>query len=259
MQAGISMPRLWGSRTRSVRERASQALGRREARRIAVWCDRNSTDLSRYATQLNARLWREAESYTTELSRDPSLVERLVDAGLDPTVFPWSAEFRFLYFLVRHLEPETVVETGVSLGWSSRAILDAMNENGIGTLYSSDILENTGGPDYRDKAVGVLVEDRTRWRLFLEGDRMNLPRIMKEVDSIDIFHYDSDKSYEARSFALAQVASRLHRGSVIVMDDIKDNWHFRDVARSDPSARVLSKDVAGLRGNTAWIGLMGSP
>ena len=44
-----------------------------------------------------------------------------------------------LYNLIMHHKPRYVVETGVAAGFSSQAFLKAMNVNGRGKLYSSDL------------------------------------------------------------------------------------------------------------------------
>jgi len=49
------------------------------------------------------------------------------------------SEPEILYVIVRLLKPEKVVETGVAAGVSSAFILEAMDDNGIGTLYSIDL------------------------------------------------------------------------------------------------------------------------
>ena len=46
--------------------------------------------------------------------------------------------YKLLYFPIRKIKPYTVVETGVAAGWTSLAILRALNKNGRGHLYSSD-------------------------------------------------------------------------------------------------------------------------
>jgi predicted O-methyltransferase YrrM len=230
------------------------SAGRRH-RAIAAWCAEHAIPLNVHAESLSADLWTETTTYSKSLARE--LSPRISAMGLDPARFPWSAEFGFLYFLVRYLKPDAVVETGVSLGWSSRAILDAMHVNGQGTLYSSDILVDTGGPDFVGDRVGSLVDDRSRWRLYLKGDRENLPRILAETQVVDLFHYDSDKSPEGRNFALNLVEPRLNKRSVVVVDDIKDNWHWRDWSAKSEHTLVLSKDVALSRGIQAWIGIAG--
>jgi predicted O-methyltransferase YrrM len=45
---------------------------------------------------------------------------------------------------MRKIKPKIVVETGVSFGITSSFILQAMEENGFGTLYSIDLLFELG-------------------------------------------------------------------------------------------------------------------
>ena len=158
------------------------------------------------------------------------------------------------------IEPETVVETGVAAGWSTRAVLDALHENDFGRLYSND-LPYSDRPDKQDiphierGEIGILVDEdvRDRWELSLGPDRDNLPNIVQSVDSIDLFHYDSDKSYDGREFGMNQVKPKLHENSVVVMDDIEDNLFFRDfVIDRDVEYRVIksgrSKSVGIIKG-----------
>jgi hypothetical protein len=157
-----------------------------------------------------------------------------------------------MYFLVRHLRPSVVVETGVAAGWVSSAVLTAMDLNGSGHLWSSDLpLLRVGDPD---GFVGWLVEPalRHRWTLATRGDRRTLPDTVSRVAEIGLFHYDSDKSYEGRAFAYSQIVPKLTASSLMVWDDIQDNWHFRDITRDDPSAVVL-------RFEGKFVGVCSSP
>ena len=61
------------------------------------------------------------------------------------------------YALVRTLQPETIVETGVGNGASTFFFLRALSTNGGGMLHSFDISDNVGG--YLTKA------DRRTWDL----------------------------------------------------------------------------------------------
>jgi predicted O-methyltransferase YrrM len=152
-------------------------------------------------------------------------------------------QFQLVRFLVRYLRPRVVVETGVAAGWTSQAILDALERNGgDGSLWSSDF------PYFRledpEKYVGCLVDGalKGRWHLGLNGDRTNLAEFLPQLETIDLVHYDSDKSIEGRQFAIDAVASRLTPDSVVVMDDIDDNTFFRDwVARTGRSCRVFAR------------------
>ena len=138
------------------------------------------------------------------------------------------ARAELLYFLTRFTKPEVVVETGVAAGFSSMAFLSAMQRNGVGRLYSSDF------PYFRadnpEEYVGILVprEMRTDWTLLLKGDDVNLPQILEAVDHIDLYHYDSDKSYAGRRFGIDIVKPKLAPSAIVMMDDIVDNVFFRD-------------------------------
>ncbi|ARF54287.1 class I SAM-dependent methyltransferase [Streptomyces gilvosporeus] len=51
-------------------------------------------------------------------------------------------EAEMTYLLLRDLRPEVVVEIGTFYGWSTMWILSALRDNGIGHLYSFDIVDN---------------------------------------------------------------------------------------------------------------------
>ncbi len=138
------------------------------------------------------------------------------------------ARIELLYFLVRCAQPEVIVETGVAAGFSSTVLLEALKRNGKGRLYSSDF------PYFRAKNpeeyVGILVPEELRenWTLLVKGDTVNLPEILSMVDKIDFYHYDSDKSYNGRTYGLDIVQSKLSDDAVVMVDDISDNVFFRD-------------------------------
>jgi len=130
------------------------------------------------------------------------------------------------------LKPQFVVETGVAAGWSSLAILSALDKNEHGELYSSDF------PYFRlyrpEQFIGVLVPSnfRKRWFLDIRGDRIAIPNILQKIPKVDIFHYDSDKSFSGKSFALERLNKALSQKSVIVFDDIQDDTFFRDLTKT---------------------------
>ncbi|GAU68781.1 O-methyltransferase [Streptomyces sp. NBRC 110611] len=51
-------------------------------------------------------------------------------------------EAEMTYLLLRDLRPEVVVEVGTFYGWSTMWILSALRDNGVGHLYSFDIVDN---------------------------------------------------------------------------------------------------------------------
>jgi len=160
-----------------------------------------------------------------------------------------------LYFLVRKLKPNTVVETGVAAGWSSLAILRALRKNGNGKLYSSDF------PYFRlkkpEQYIGYLAKNeinKINWFLDIRGDDVAIPEILKRIgnDNIDLIHYDSDKSYSGREKVLKTLLLNISDKTIIIFDDIQDNLHFKDFIT------ITKKDYFILEFKGKYLGIVGS-
>lgn len=196
------------------------------ARASRDWCSKVAQSPESFAQALDASLWAEAEAFDADFQRRAQ--EKLRTIGFD---LGGGGDCRLLYFLARLLRPEYVVETGVAAGHSTVALLSAMQTNGTGRLWSSDF------PYFRlhepEKYVGILVDDslKSRWTLFLDGDRSNLQRIAAAVPRVDLLHYDSDKSAAGRALAIRLLSDRLDERSTVMMDDIHDNLFFRNYAQ----------------------------
>lgn len=194
------------------------------ARRVAPmdWCAAIAPDLAAEAAEVGVEIRARAAEIGEQVGFE-------IGSG---------GRYELLYFLTRRYRPRTIVETGVAFGYSSYAFLRALERNGDGgRLWSSDF------PFFRmpdpERYVGILVPDELRgaWTLRTKGDAANLPEILAEVDSIDLFHYDSDKTARGRAFGCGLVLPRLAPDGVFLMDDVQDNGWFRDhvVARGiDP-------------------------
>jgi predicted O-methyltransferase YrrM len=208
-----------------VEKLARRARGDSRKRRAAVaWARPRGVPIGEYCTAIDAHLWAEATEFGHELrARADALGARLgVKLG-------GGARAELLYFLTRLRRPLVVLETGVLHGYSSSAFLEALERNGDGgRLFSSDF------PYFRERRpeelVGVLVPEslQPRWTLRLEGDRRNLPVLLAEAGTVELFHYDSDKSYSGRRDAMRLVEPSLAADAIVVMDDIQDNLFFRD-------------------------------
>lgn len=201
------------------------------------WAAGRAESLDEFGAALDPSQWAASQRWAEEFRASAR-------AQLDALAVPLGGggQFQLVHFLVRHLQPRVVLETGVAAGWTSQAILAALEANGAGTLYSSDF------PYFRledpEKYVGCLVDDelRPRWRLGLNGDRANLAAFLPQLGTIDFVHYDSDKSVEGRQYVMDAIAGRLAPNSVVVMDDIDDNTFFRDwVARTGRPCRVFAR------------------
>lgn len=188
-----------------------------------AWLEEHAQDFEVMASGIDAELLREAQTFGEQLRERAKQVLPTLGVRLGGSGF-----VELLYFLTRLRQPECAVETGVAAGFSSQAILTALDRNGSGTLHSSDF------PYFRlpdpERFIGVLVEERLkyRWRLHLDGDEANLPRILADVPAIDLFHYDSDKSYAGRRRALELIEPNCTPDTLIVMDDLQDGSFFCD-------------------------------
>jgi predicted O-methyltransferase YrrM len=217
------------------------------------WLQRRSSSFEHLAKRIGPELWAETSAWAEdfEAGPHPAELQALQERGVGG-----AGHIRALYFLTRWLRPERAVETGVSAGWSSAAVLQALECNGGGRLWSSDLNYARRGIGDFGAYNGIMVNEglRHRWTLHTDGDRANLPAILGDLDGeIQLFHYDSDKSYEGREWAFGQVIPRLSQDAVVVVDDIDDNDHFIDLVRRLGWAhRVYPKDHK-------FIGLLAAP
>jgi len=133
---------------------------------------------------------------------------------------------RALWCLTRHLRPTNVVETGVGRGISSRFILEALERNGGGRLWSIDQPPPLD-PELLEQ-VGAAVDNlcRRRWSYIRGSSRRRLPRLLAGLESIDLFLHDSIHTEYNTCFELEQVWRVLSPGGFIVADDIDLNWAF---------------------------------
>src|SRR5215469_5721177 len=134
---------------------------------------------------------------------------------------------RAIWCLVRHLRPANVVETGVARGVTSRFILEALERNGSGHLWSID-LPPPLDPDL-EVEVGAAVEShcRHRWSYIRGSSRRRLPKLLASLGEIGLFVHDSIHTEYNTRFELDRAWRALRAGGVLVADDIDLNWGFR--------------------------------
>lgn len=134
-----------------------------------------------------------------------------------------------LYFSVRFLKPEIVVETGVSDGMSSLFILSALEKNGMGRLFSIDFPE-VGMPRIYGKEPGWIVDEtlRTKWTLIYGKTSKELPPLLLKVKHVNIFLHDSEHSYPNMKFEFSTALKYMIEGSLLLSDDVRSNRAFQD-------------------------------
>ncbi|MEU1798720.1 class I SAM-dependent methyltransferase [Streptomyces californicus] len=119
-------------------------------------------------------------------------------------------EAEVTYLLLREYRPETVVEIGTFYGWSSMWILSALRDNGIGHLYSFDIV---------DHVVSNVPDDlsATRWT-FTKGDvRETLGGI---VGSVDYLFIDADHGARFGRWYVENVFPMVRPGTPTSVHDV---------------------------------------
>ncbi len=163
----------------------------------------------------------------------PQIIAELEDKGVrvgPETLHGWNdgdaGLARAIWCLTRHLRPLKVVETGVLHGVTSRVILEALERNGMGQLWSIDLppLEPTWQHE-----IGIAVSDRlkARWTYMKGTSKRHLPPLLAKLGEIDIFVHDSLHSEENVRFELDSAFAALRPDGAIVVDDIDANWGFR--------------------------------
>lgn len=148
-----------------------------------------------------------------------------------------------LYCIIRYLQPETVLETGIANGISSYYMLSALNKNGKGDLHSVDIDSNVGG---------LLREsERSRWRLHIlnkKSARAQFKAVVASLPAIDIFIHDSDHSYNGQMSEYEAVYNKITGNGILFSDDIDFSYAFKDFSvrvKCNPSFLVTSTKVLG--------------
>lgn len=147
---------------------------------------------------------------------------------------------------------KSVIETGVAYGWSSLAALAALRQTD-GRLVSVDMPYPKAG---NEEFVGIVVpqEWRNRWTLIRRPDRNGIKHAIAAFGgTIDLAHYDSDKSYVGRMYALPLLWAALRPGGLLICDDIQDNFGFRDFASK------LAIPFAITESDGKFVGLLRKP
>ena len=139
----------------------------------------------------------------------------------------YNADFglaRLAYLVTRLLRPTLVIETGVANGVTSAFILQALAENGHGSLHSIDLPPLGRGVDHQ---VGTLIPDRLRgrWQLHVGSSRTELPKVV-DGKTVDVFLHDSAHTYRTMRWEFATVWPYLRSGGVLLSDDVQNNKAF---------------------------------
>jgi Methyltransferase domain len=141
----------------------------------------------------------------------------------------WQAPL--LYVLVRAVRPRWLIETGISAGYSSRFLLEALEKNGgEGRLDSIGIarfaLGNISDSDRQrvvDRPIGWLVPPHleARWERHVGRSEEILPALLAgRPPELDLFLHDSLHDYATMHFEYDAVWSHVRPGGWLLSHDI---------------------------------------
>ncbi len=183
---------------------------------------------------------RSLREYLKEANEVNDRIEKILRSS-----FPYAlskSKRGILYAIVKYVNPDTVIETGIGPGVSSTIILSALAN---GTLYSIDVrdkLEN-------GKPIGFLVPEelRHKWKVYIGESKVILPKILNEVKKVDIFLHDSEHTFENVMFELTTVWEKLGKGGIILIDNLDFTEAPRVFSRNmGTNLYRLSEEAGGL-------------
>ncbi len=162
----------------------------------------------------------------------------------DPFVPKWAADSvlaRCCYLACRLLKPDVVMETGVAYGVSSAFILGALEENGRGVLHSVDLPPLRRG---YERYWGVAVPEAlgSRWNLHRGSSGRVLPRLLDELETVDLFVHDSLHTHRNMRREFEAVWPRLRTGGVLIADDVERNRAFDELQQKTPALWRVVRD-----------------
>jgi predicted O-methyltransferase YrrM len=146
---------------------------------------------------------------------------------------------RVTFCLTRHLRPDVVVETGVARGLTSSLILEALERNGGGRLWSIDLPPLIATDLAEQTACAVDQDQRRRWTLLKGSSRRMLPGLVAGLPHVDMFVHDSMHTTRNVRFELDAVWSALAPGGAAVIDDVERNRAFATFTAAHPEARAV--------------------
>jgi predicted O-methyltransferase YrrM len=169
---------------------------------------------------------REYESEFAELSRRLADRYQGVDLPLEVESKISSQTGMALYGWIRHNRPRVVLETGISNGYSTVILLNAIMQNGYGEVHSIDVRGDVGG----------LLSDAERkishfHILPAVGTKQAFSQLVARLAPLDLFFHDSQHFYGWQMFEYQTAWSHLNSTGLLGSDDADGNCAFLDFAK----------------------------
>ena len=188
-----------------------------------------------------------------------SIVADLTGAGVRVGMFSyggWNDSDRAfaeaIWCIVAHVRPARVVETGVAHGLTSRVILEGLDRNGSGHLWSVDLpaVDSALHPE-----IGMAVPDglRSRWTYVQGTGRERLPHLLAELGRSTCSSTTACTPDVISCLSSSRHGPPCDLARVAVVDDIDHSLAFRtfvdEASREDGGRRRVR---AASRGAGLW-------
>jgi len=157
---------------------------------------------------------------------------------------------RTVWCLARHLRPRNVIETGVARGITSRILLEALEANDAGHLWSVD-LPRLRSRWHDQTAAAVPGTLRSRWTYLRGSSRRRLPKLVASIGELDMFIHDSAHTEANMRFEFETAWPALRQGGVLVSHDAGMNEAFATFAEAQGAEALLTQhddETSGLVG-----------
>jgi Methyltransferase domain len=164
---------------------------------------------------------------------------------------------RAAWCTVLHQRPSVVVETGVARGVTSRTVLEALDRNERGHLWSIDLPHPLDKDLHAQIGAAVPSSRRTRWSYVEGSSRRRLPPLLRSLAQVDLFIHDSLHTARNTRFEMEQTLHVLASGGIMIVDDISQQQAFANFVRDFPRLETLvcpHSDRAG-----SFFGLVHKP
>ncbi len=146
---------------------------------------------------------------------------------------------RATWCTVLHQRPSVVVETGVARGVTSRIVLEALNRNDRGHLWSIDLPHPFEKLLHTQIGAAIPSSHRRRWSYVEGSSRRRLPSLLRSLAQVDLFIHDSLHTARNTRFEMEQVLHPLASRGIMIVDDISPHQAFANFARDFPRLETL--------------------
>lgn len=235
-----------------------RSLRKTQQRESRAWCEARAVDALTAVEQITGA--RPPASGGLEARFAPELADARARVSRASVKMGMGGEMDLVFHLADWTKATRAIETGVGPGWSSLAFLLSMRDRAEqAPRLVSTHMPYPGLPAAYESFVGSAVPDDLKryWHIVRLPDREGLPRALELLPTIDICHYDSDKSSDGREFAYARLWSALRPGGVFISDDIDDTMTFAELSERTRVAPIVVRAAA--TGQDKFVGVLIKP